>query len=44
VIGIELAKELVETFIKAEFIKEEKYQKRVDKVRALEARGFPGGA
>jgi ribose 5-phosphate isomerase B len=36
VIGIELAKELVLAFLKAQFISEEKYQRRVDKVKAIE--------
>jgi ribose 5-phosphate isomerase B len=36
VIGIELAKDLLMAFLKAQFIPEEKYQRRVDKVRAIE--------
>jgi ribose 5-phosphate isomerase B len=36
VIGIELAKELVLAFLKAQFIPEEKYQRRVEKVKAIE--------
>jgi ribose 5-phosphate isomerase B len=36
VIGIELAKDLLLAFLGAQFIPEEKYQRRVDKVKAIE--------
>ena len=42
VIGLELAKELIAAFLKAEFVNEEKYRRRVNKVLAIEAR-FTGG-
>jgi ribose 5-phosphate isomerase B len=45
VIGIELAKELILAFLKAQPVYEEKYQRRVDKVKAIEqsiARRHPG--
>jgi RpiB/LacA/LacB family sugar-phosphate isomerase len=38
VIGIELAKELVRAFLRASFSGEERHRRRLDKVRALEAR------
>jgi ribose 5-phosphate isomerase B len=38
VIGVELAKELITAFLKAEFLNEEKYRRRVNKVLAIEAR------
>lgn len=38
VIGVELAKELIGAFLKAEFINEEKYCRRLNKVLAIEAR------
>jgi ribose 5-phosphate isomerase B len=36
VIGIELAKELISAFLKAEFTGLEKYQRRLDKISAIE--------
>ena len=38
IIGSALARELVEAFIRAEFTKEERHQRRLAKVRALEER------
>jgi ribose 5-phosphate isomerase B len=38
VIGIELAKELITAFLKAKFRKEEKYQRRVNKISEIENR------
>lgn len=38
VIGIELAKELVSAFLRAEFSDKEKYRRRVDKITAIETR------
>jgi ribose 5-phosphate isomerase B len=40
VVGIELAKELVNAFLKAQFTNQEKYQKRVDKITAIENRAL----
>ncbi len=40
VVGIDLAKELVDTFLKARFSNEDKYQRRVNKITAIEARRF----
>ncbi len=39
VIGLELAKELVNAFLKAQFSGLERFQRRVDKITALEAKG-----
>lgn len=39
VIGPELAMELVKTFLQAEFAGEERFQRRVDKILALEKKG-----
>ncbi len=38
VVGLELAKELVSTFLKAEFIDRGRYRRRLDKVVAIEAK------
>jgi ribose 5-phosphate isomerase B len=38
VIGLELAKELVNAFLNAHFKDQEKYRRRVDKIKALEAK------
>jgi ribose 5-phosphate isomerase B len=38
VVGIDLAKELVNAFLKAEFNNQEKYRRRVDKITAIETR------
>lgn len=38
VIGIELAKEIIGAFLKAQFSGLERYQRRLDKVKALESR------
>ena len=38
VIGDEIARELVEAFVSAEFAAEERYRRRLDKVLAIEAR------
>jgi ribose 5-phosphate isomerase B len=38
VIGPELARELVRTFIAAEFTREERHQRRLGKIKALEER------
>ena len=38
VIGIELAKELVSAFLKARFDGSEKYQRRVNKIKAIETK------
>jgi ribose 5-phosphate isomerase B len=38
VIGVELAKELITAFLKAEFLDEGRYRRRLDKVLAIEAR------
>jgi ribose 5-phosphate isomerase B len=40
VIGVELAKELISAFLKAEFIDEGRYRRRLDKVLAIEARYY----
>lgn len=40
VVGIDLAKELVNAFLKARFSNEDKYQRRVNKIAAIEARRF----
>jgi ribose 5-phosphate isomerase B len=40
VIGIELAKELVNAFLKAQFTDTEKYRRRVDKIIAIESRNL----
>ena len=44
VIGIEVAKELVTAFLKAQFITAERYQRRLDKVLALEKSILKGKA
>lgn len=38
VIGIDLARELVSVFLKATFSAEERHRRRLEKIRALEAR------
>ena len=38
IIGIELARELVRTFLAAEFSKEERHERRLAKIRAIEER------
>ena len=38
VIGVEMARELVDNFLAAKFIGEERHRKRIDKIRALEQR------
>lgn len=38
IIGVELAKEIVQVFLKARFIKEERFVRRFNKVLAIEAR------
>jgi RpiB/LacA/LacB family sugar-phosphate isomerase len=38
IIGVELARELVQTFLQAKFTGEERHQRRLAKVKALEAR------
>jgi RpiB/LacA/LacB family sugar-phosphate isomerase len=38
VIGVELAKELVDRFLSARFTAEERHRRRVEKIKALEAR------
>ena len=43
VIGINVAREIVEVFLKARFSQEDRHQRRLDKVLAIEAR-FTGGA
>jgi len=40
VVGIDMAKELVNAFLKARFSNEDKYQRRVNKITAIEARRF----
>jgi ribose 5-phosphate isomerase B len=40
VIGIEMAKELILTFVKAKFNNEEKYKRRVEKIFEIEKRGL----
>jgi ribose 5-phosphate isomerase B len=40
VIGIELAKELVNAFLKARFSTQEKYRRRVDKIKSIEAKNL----
>jgi ribose 5-phosphate isomerase B len=40
VLGIELAKELVEVFLKARFNPIERFQRRVDKIKSLESKGI----
>jgi ribose 5-phosphate isomerase B len=42
IIGIELAKELADAFLKAQFQDVERYQRRVDKIKAIEERGICG--
>ena len=39
VIGIETAKEVIATFIGAEFVPEDRFQRRIDKVSKIEAKG-----
>jgi ribose 5-phosphate isomerase B len=38
VVGIELAKELINAFLKAQFSNEDKYRRRVEKITAIETR------
>ena len=38
VIGVELARELVEHFLAAKFTAEERHRRRVEKIKALERR------
>ena len=40
VLGIELAKELVEAFLRARFNPTERFQRRVDKIKSLESKGI----
>jgi RpiB/LacA/LacB family sugar-phosphate isomerase len=40
VIGVELAKELVDRFLSARFSAEERHRRRVEKIKALEARSL----
>ena len=40
IVGIELAKELVEAFLSASYTGEARHQRRLDKVKAIEAEGF----
>jgi ribose 5-phosphate isomerase B len=40
VVGIEVAKELVATFLAAEFSSEERYHRRIEKVESIERRMF----
>ncbi len=42
VIGIELAKELVNAFLKAQFSTQEKYRRRVNKIKAIETGNMKG--
>ena len=39
IIGEEVIKEVISAFLSAEFIDEEKYQRRLKKVLSIEARG-----
>jgi ribose 5-phosphate isomerase B len=39
VIGVEVAREIVQAFLRAEFSGEERHQRRLDKVKELERRG-----
>lgn len=43
VIGVELARELVRAFLGAEFTREERHRRRLEKIRLLEARYRNGG-
>jgi len=43
VVGIDLAKELVNAFLKAQFDNKYKYRRRVDKILAIEARQLNAG-
>jgi len=40
IIGIELAKELISTFLKAEFSREERFSRRLQKVLAIESKNM----
>lgn len=40
IVGIELAKELVEAFLSANYTGDARHQRRLDKVKAIEAEGF----
>ena len=44
IIGVELAKELVSAFLKPVFTGEERHQRRLNKVKAIEARALKRGA
>ncbi|MFQ6122045.1 MAG: ribose-5-phosphate isomerase [Dehalococcoidales bacterium] len=44
VVGVELAKELVTAFLKAQFSPEERYHRRLQKVLAIESRALQGKA
>lgn len=43
VVGVELAKELIAAFLKARFTGEERHQRRLQKVLAIESRALQGG-
>ena len=40
IVGIELARELMDAFLGARFTREERHQRRLDKVKAIEAASF----
>jgi len=40
IVGIELARELMDAFLGARFTGEERHQRRLDKVKAIEAASF----
>ena len=42
VVGIELAREIIFTFLKAQFSKEPRHQKRLDKILAIENKNMKG--
>ncbi len=44
IIGVELAKDLVTTFLMARFTGEERHNRRLDKVAAIERRALEGGS
>lgn len=41
IVGVALARELVETFLEARFSREERHRRRIEKVRRLETRDWP---
>jgi len=41
IVGVALARELVETFLAATFSRDERHRRRIEKVRRLEARDWP---